>query len=186
MTKRRMTVTAVIVVAVVVALLVAVQVSSAHNEEVQLRHAVAAKQRDNESEYDALWKKIAQAAQVTKAQREALLEVLREHAKARGGGGEDRSIIRWLHESVPDVDPATFTNLQNIITSSRDRFAMRQRELLDLKRHHDVLLGAFPSGVILSWFGRDPLEVTVITSGRTDEVFGSGKDDDIALPLGEK
>jgi hypothetical protein len=156
-----------------------------HNEEVRLRNAIAAKQRDNVSEYDALWKKIAQAAQVTDAHRKALLEVLTAYAEARGGGS-DGGIITWIHESVPDVDPETFRNLQNIIAGSRDSFAMRQRELLALAAEHDTLLDAFPSGAVLAMLGRERIDVTVVTSTQAQKTFEQGVDDAVELPLGQE
>ena len=65
----------------------------------------------------------------------------------------------------------------NIITSSRDRWTMRQKELLDYKREHDNILDKIPSG----WFpaGRQKIDVKIITSSRTEAAFESGVDDDV-------
>lgn len=181
MSKKWMIVTAVIGVAGVIGVGIATSVISAHNREVRLRDTLLAKQVDNQSEYDSLWKKIAQATEVTEEQRVALIEIFREHAAARGGGSDAR-IASWLHESVPNVDTTTFNNLQNIIAGSRDRFAMRQKELLDIKREHDIVLDSFPSGAILAMLGREKMDVTIITSQRTQETFRTGMDDDVRLP----
>ena len=185
MSKSSMKLVAVATVGAVVALLFVTYVVSTVNAEVRLRNDIAAKQSDNVSEYDSLWKKIEQAAQVTQAQKRALLEIVTAHAEARGGGARG-AVANWIHESVPDVDTTTFDNLQNIITASRDRFAMRQKELLALKSRHDSMLDAFPSGNLLAMLDRDRIDVTVITSTKADEVFGRGKDDEVGLPLGEE
>ncbi|MFG0317618.1 MAG: hypothetical protein ACF8XB_10110 [Planctomycetota bacterium JB042] len=74
------------------------------------------------------------------------------------------AVASWIHESVPDVDTTTFDNLQNVITASRDRFAMRQKKLLVLKSRHDSMLDSFPSGNLLALLDRRPIDVTVITS----------------------
>ena len=149
---------------------------SISNNEVDLRTAIEQKQKDNSSEFDNMWKKINQVAQVTDAQRKALLEIFTGYAQARttDGGG----LMKWITESVPHVDTSTFNQLMNTITGSRDAWTFRQKELLDLKREHDRLLRRFPSNMILSFLGRKPIEVIIITSGKTEQAFVSGKDDD--------
>jgi hypothetical protein len=167
---------------VVAVLLVVSYVTSTNNEEVRLRNAIKAKQRDIANAYDALWKKIAQSVQATDAHRKALLEVLTTYVDARGAdsGG---AVVKWIHEAAPNVPADTFRNLQNIIAGSRDTFAMRQRELLALKADHDTLLQSFPSGSILGMLGREPIDVTIITSTKAEEALKTGVDDDVNLPF---
>ena len=182
MTKRSMQLVATSVVVAIVLLIFATYVVSTVNAEVRLRNTIEAKQRDNQSEYDSLWKKISQAVEVTEGQKEALIEIFQAHAEARGGTS-DGALLSWLHESVPDVDTGTFQNLQNIIAASRDRFAMRQKELLALKSDHDTAIESFPSGTILSLLGREPVDVTIITSTKAREIFELGEDDDVDLGM---
>jgi hypothetical protein len=186
MKKKSMVITAVLVVVVVLVGLVAAQIIETYNAEVRLRNTIGAKQRDNRSEYDNLWKKISQVAQVTDTQKQALIDIFTEHARARGGIHSGDAVIKWLQESVPNVDTSTFTNLQNIIVGSRDSFTMRQKELLNLKREHDILLDSFPSGLILRTMGREKIDVTVITSSKAEATFDRGKDDDVSLPKGRQ
>jgi len=152
------------------------------NQEVTLRTTIEQKQKDNTSEYDNMWKKISQVAQVTDAQKNALKEIFEGYAKARTGEGNDSGMImKWIKESVPNVDTSTFNNLQNIIVSSRDGFTFRQKELLDLKREHDLILRKFPSSLVLSMLGRKPIDVTIVTSSRTAAAFETGRDDDVTV-----
>jgi len=155
------------------------QIIGTFNQEASLRTTIEQKQKDNTSEFDNMWKKISQVAQVTEGQKEALKEILVGYADARSQGRDGNgSFINALHEAIPNVDTTTFNNLQNIIVGSRDSFTMRQKELLDLKREHDKMLRTFPSNVILGMFGRRPIDVTIVTSSRTEETFKTGKDDD--------
>jgi len=89
--------------------------------------------------------------------------------------------MRWVQESVPNVDLSVYKNLQNIIVGSRDSFTMRQKELLDLKREHDKLLRSFPSNILFGMLGIKEMSVTIITSSKTQEAFKTGKDDDVEL-----
>jgi len=150
------------------------------NREVSLRTTIEQKQVDNRSEFDNFWKKISQVAQVTDAQKNAIKEILVGYADARSQGRDGNgSFINALHEAIPNLDLTTFNNLQNIIVGSRDGFTMRQKELLDLKREHDKLLRTFPSNIILSMFGRKPIDVMIVTSTKTEKTFETGKDDDV-------
>lgn len=152
---------------------------SVSNKEVGLRNTIQAKQKDNQSQFDLMWKKISQVAQVTDAQKNALIEIFNGHAQARSGKGEDKAIVKWIHESIPTVDTKSFTNLQNIIVSSRDTFADKQRELLDLSREHNNIIDMFPSSLFVG--GRGKIDVTIVTSSRTAETFRTGKDDDVQV-----
>ena len=176
MSKGTMTVIVVVAVVLTVAFTVGVMYMSCHNKEVGLRNAITAKQRDNTSEFDNMVKIICQTAQVTDAQKNALKEIFVEHAKARGGLG-DGGVMKWLQESVPNVDTTIYNNLQNIIVASRGRWTERQKELLDLKREHDNVLDKVPS----NWFvgGRSRIEVVIISSERTEKAFQTGKDDNV-------
>jgi hypothetical protein len=169
----------------IVILLVAVlgsSVISCFNKEVSLRATIENKMRDNKSEFDNMWKKIAQVAQVTDAQKNAIKEIVVGYAGARSQGRDGSgSFINALHEAIPNVDTTTFNNLQNIITGSRDSWTMRQKELVDLKREHDKLLRSFPSNIILGMFGRREIDITIITSSKTEKTFEAGKDDDVEL-----
>ena len=152
------------------------------NDDAKLRNTITAKQKDNQSQFDNMWKKIAQAAEVTDEAKTALQQIFIEHAKARttGGGG----LMKWVQESVPDIkaDSLLYKNLMNIITGSRDSWTMRQKELLDLKREHDNLIDTVPSGWILAMMGRDEkMDVVIITSSKTEKTFETGKDDDVGI-----
>lgn len=165
-------------------LIVAGTVVSTLNQDNTLRTAIQAKQRDNANEMDGMWKTIDQVAQTSKAQKDALVEIFSGYAQARRQPGDaGGSLANWVQEAVPNANLDTFRNLQNIITGKRDGFVMRQKEILDLSREHNRLLGSIPAGWICSLFGRGAIEVTLVTSTRTEEAFKSGKDDNVTLPL---
>jgi hypothetical protein len=151
----------------------------AHNAEVRLRNTLTAKQRDNASEFDNMWKTIAQVAEVTEANRAALHGIFVQHAEARSGGPNQGALMAWVQESVPNLDPASqpYRQLMNTITASRDRWTMRQKELLDLKREHDNVRTTFPSSLFVG--GRAEIAVTIITSAKTEKTFEQGTDDDV-------
>ena len=160
-------------------IVLAVSGVSTLNTEARLRTAIEAKQTDNTSEFDNMFKKITQVAQVSEKQADTLRAIFVEHAGARGG--PKGSLATWIKESVPNVDLKTFENLQNIITASRDRWTNRQKELIDLDRERTQMFRVFPASIYLSFAGRreGDVEITVVTSGKTKRAFATGEDNDI-------
>jgi hypothetical protein len=158
----------------------------AFNSATDFTVTIEAKIKDNKNEFDNMKKKICQVAQVSTEQMNALADIFNGYAKARSGNGDDgKLIMKWISESIPNVDTSTFKNLQNIIVSSRDAWTMRQKELIDLQREYNRLLKRFPSNFMLRVMGFKEVEIPVIISTVTEETFKTGKDDDTAV-FGDK
>jgi thiol:disulfide interchange protein len=81
-------------------LLIIIYFLSVSNTEAGLRNLITAKQVANTTEQDNMWKTIKQVAQVTDAQKNAIMEVVVGYATARGGG-KSGSLATLVHESVP-------------------------------------------------------------------------------------
>lgn len=167
-----------VVVFVVLILMVVISYFSFSNGEIRLRNQISAVQTDNQNEFDLMWKKISQVAQITRSERESVERIIIGYADERTGSNQG-SFINAVREALPTIDNSTFLNLQNIIVSSRDRFAQRQKQLIDLKREHDNILMTFPGSLFVG--GRPQIDIVVITSTRTQNTFESGLDDDISL-----
>jgi len=153
-----------------------------YNSATGLKVSIEAKIKDNKNEFDNMKKKISQVAQVSSAQMEALADIFNTYARERSGNSiDDNLIMKWVQESVPNVDISTYKNLQNIIVSSRDAWTMRQKELIDLQREYNTMLKKFPSNIILSMFGFKEIDIPVIISTETQKVFETQKDDDVSV-----
>lgn len=152
---------------------------SYHNEEVSLRNAITAKQVDNTNEFDNMWKKIAQVAQVSEKQKDAFKEIFSSYVSGRGTNSSDGQMMTWVKENVPNPNLSIYNEVLNIIVASRNSFTTRQKELLDMKRVHDNLIDQMPSGLFLGFMGREKINITIVTSSKTDKVFETAKDDDI-------
>lgn len=153
------------------------------NKEAKLRVAIEAKQLDNTSEFDNMWKKIQQVAQVPEQKKNALMEIFNSYAESRSSGQQGGSLALWIKESVPNADMKVYDNLQNIIVASRDRWTQRQKELVDLDRERNQMFETIPSNIYLTVLGRqkDSVKIKIITSSRTEKVFEEGKDDNVDL-----
>lgn len=154
---------------------------STHNRAASLRNLYESKEKANTASFDNMWKKIAQVTQVTDIQKEALMGIFVGYAQARNGGGGSGSFINAVREAIPTVDSATFTNLQNIITGSRDEWTANQIALVDISREYNLMLVQFPSSLLLSILNFKKIDPKVITSSRTENAFQAGKDDEVNL-----
>ena len=157
-----------------------------YNTEASLRTQYNSKVLANEAIFDNTWKKISQSAQVTDAQKNALKEIFTSYASARTGNGDGGQLMKWVQESVPNVDVSVYKNLQNIITGARDEWTANQVALVDIAREYNQNLATFPSNVFLKIFGFQPIDAKIITSARTGQAFATGQDNDISLPIGAK
>jgi len=156
-------------------------VISTLNSEAGLRQQVLAQYKVNEANFDKMWKIIAQSTQITKASSDLQKELVESLIKGRGD-----SFIKIVHESNPEsgFSREQFTSLNNIVEAQREGFFREQSKLIDIDREHRTKFQYAWSGFVLNFAGRAPLdEVKPITSEQTEEVFTSGKDNEIELGL---
>lgn len=154
---------------------------SAHNSEVSLRASFNAQQKSNESSFDKTWKTIKQEAQVAQAERESFRKTYVQIMDATEGVAGRGMLASFFKQAKIEVTPELFKKLMTTIEAQRETFHRDQQKLLQFKADHDKVLAQIPS----SWFvgGRDPLQPKIVTSTRTQNVFSTGKDDDVDLGL---
>ncbi len=156
---------------------------STYNTASTLQNQYNAKVKANEAVFDNTLKKISQSTQVTDAQKAALKEIFTSYATARTVANDGGSLMRWVQESVPNVDVSVYRNLQNIITGARDEWTANQVALVDIAREYNLMLMRVPSNLLLGALGFHSIDAKIITSDRTERAFATGKDNDTDLGL---
>jgi hypothetical protein len=151
-----------------------------YNTQATLKNTYEMKVKDNQSEFDNMWKKITQVVQIPEAKKEAFKEIFVSYAEARTTQASGK-LMTWLQESVPTADLNAYDNAMNIIVASRDGWTMRQKELVDYARVYNQNLVTFPKNFILGMFGFQKIDPDIVTSTRTDEAFRTGQDEDVDL-----
>ena len=172
------------------ALIAIVAVVSTLNGYARVSTKAAAVQADNKNVLDNTRKAIREAAAVSDREVDALMSIMVGYAEARGpnqGGGDGNAIsIGMVTEAVPSIASVqTLAKLQNIVVAGRKDWQAAQTNLIELKRQGDEMLALFPSGAILGMFGREPIEITVVTSRETEGNFESGEDNGSWIGGGE-
>lgn len=150
---------------------------STTNKEVSIRNQVEAKKIANTASFDTMFKILQQKAGVTEEYKEAFKEI---YPKLIEGRNQDKNLLaKFVTESNPQFDTSLLKDLMVSIEAERKRFYNDQVLLLDYKRAHDDLRMKLPSSLFVGHV--PPLEITVVTSDKTEDVFRTGKDNDTNL-----
>jgi hypothetical protein len=144
---------------------------STSNNEIRLRRAIEAKMEDNKNELSNMMQKISETVQISDRQAQKTLELVTGYAEARGGvkGG---GFINMLQEAIPGQNLTTYEKLLPIVTAARDRWTMRQKELIDLKREHDTVRTIFPSSLVVG--GRPEIKIVVVATSKATRAMETG------------
>lgn len=153
---------------------------SVYNTNVDLSTKIEAKQKANEANFDAMWKKIAQVSQVSDKYKDGLKEVLIAYTGERKTES-DQLLMNWIKEAVPQFDSSIYKQINNIVVGSRDDFYKNQAILIDMSREQQNFIKRFPNNIYCAVLNIKPIEIKVVTSGKTEKAFESGKEDDIKL-----
>lgn len=163
-------------VAALFAIIITIMGVSASNSEVKLRNKGEAQEQVCKNNFDAMFKKIAQIAEVADEYKQTFKEVYPALIEGRYKN-DGNALMKWIQESNPNFDIKLYDKLIDVIESSRDEFKHEQDKLADIVREHKDLLGTWPSSMFVG--GRPPLELTFVTSSKTKEVYRTGEDNDI-------
>lgn len=166
------------IVLAIIAIFVAILGISTSNSEIRLRNSITAQQTNCESFFDQMWKIINQKAQVSEQYKDAFKEIYPSliDGRYKNDGG---NFMKWITESNPNFDVSLYKDLQTSIESLRLSFFTEQKKLLDLDREHKNILRTFPSEIFVG--GRDTVDIKIITSTETKEVYKTGEENNIEL-----
>ncbi|HTK03980.1 MAG TPA: hypothetical protein VL500_00165 [Candidatus Eisenbacteria bacterium] len=145
---------------------------------------IKAQYKQNQNNYDNMWKKFKEMAQVPEMYVEDLKKVYDGAIKARYGENGSQAAIQFIHEHNPDFDAAMYTKLQSAIEAGRNGFEADQKQLIDKKRQYEVLLGGSKALFVGFWFGFPRIDLDkydIVTSDETQKTFQDKKSDEIRL-----
>ena len=164
---------------------------------VALEEGIRSQWRDNQSRYDALWKKVKEAAQVTDRYKDDFRAIMATTTKTLDRSG-DNPLSSFVQTVVPSLSDSSYTQLMRIIESGRDDFKQGQTALLDRQRRYRTHLRTMPGSLLAGSLGypqavggedapprdRDGdgvltvLDYDVVLSSRTRRVFQEGAEDE--------
>lgn len=152
---------------------------SIENKEINLRETTIAQNKKCEAYFDKMWKILQQKAGVTDQYKDAFMDIYPKLIEGRYSQG-DGSLMKWIQEDNPNFDASMYRDLMKSIEIERTGFFNEQSTLIDMQREHKAYLLKAPN----RWFLADelkPVEIKIITSSKTDEVYRTGNEEDIEL-----
>lgn len=168
-------------VGVLVVLIVVLIGVGAVNHEIDLRNQAGAQEKANQVVYDEVWKVLQQKAGILDKYADDFKSVYGTIMEDRYQGEKNgpSPTFKWIQESNPGFSWEMYKDLSVAIEAYRGKFSRVQQKLIDIKREHDNLRQKIPS----CWFvgGKPELQITIVTSTKTERTFKSGKEDNIEL-----
>lgn len=152
----------------------ALYVVSVRNHSIELETQFDAQIKANMSTHDKMWKIISGKAQVSQQYAKDFRENFEAIMTGRYGNSDNRgnSLMIWIKEKNPEFSVDLYKDLNRSIESLRIEFDLAQKKMIDIKRVHDNLRLRMPTS--LAMFGKQELQLKLVTSGRTQEAFETG------------
>ena len=164
------------------------------NEVIASEQGVLAQYRDNQNQYDSFWKKVKETAQVPDKYKNDFKDILVSETTSKYGPEGSKATFQWFQDRNIVLSEQMYMKVQNIIESGRNDFKRGQSELVDKQRVLSTNLKQFPGRMVASFFDLPNdvkgayapkqdldgdgkltvLDYPIVTSGKTQEVFGSG------------
>lgn len=157
---------------------------SVNNNCVSYEQKIKKQYEQNKNVYDNYFKTVKEAGQVPEMYIEGLKKVFDSAMTSRYGEEGSRAVFQWIQEQNPQVDPAIYKKIQDIIEAGRNEFSANQTTLLDVKREYETYFGRWPTswGVRLVGYPRINLaDYGIVTSAKTEEEFKNKKSEPIQL-----
>lgn len=157
------------------------------NTEVEISQKTIAQQDVCKANFDKMFKTINQVAQTAgqfvKVSKESFKEIYPSLMQGRYGNERGGALLSLIKENNPQFDMKAigklYENLQNAIEANRNEYFIEQTKLIDMKREHSTLIKKFPASLFLSDIKE--IDITIITSEQTENVYKTGQENDIEL-----
>lgn len=148
------------------------------NEEATLRVEIKKQTQTCTIVFDDMWKIIKKKAQVPEHYKDDFKDlILSDNTTTYGDNGlQIGGFMNMIQKTNPKFDNDMYKDLIQTIESEMKRFEMEQKTLIALSEQHEILLVTFPGTWFLS--GIQPVEIKLITSGKTKNSYDTGEDND--------
>lgn len=136
-----------------------ITVITTYNGAVGLEESIRATADNNEQVLNQFYNRLEESVTVTDIYATDFRDSMTAMLAGRYGDGGSQATFQWIQESMPNLDAGMYQRVQELIEVDRNRFQQYQTRLIDQRRQYERSLRAFPSGMILGWFGFPNLDM---------------------------
>ena len=151
----------------------------------QAEVAIKAKYADNENVYANGTQKVVEIAQVPAMYTKDLERIVKAAIQGRYGNNGSQATFQWIQEQNPNLDPAMYGKIQQVIEAFRNEFKVAQTGLLDQCRTYEAARGNVWSGFWLRIAGYPKMDITnmctIVTTDKARQTFDTKRDSGIKL-----
>lgn len=162
---------------------------SIQNTAINKQENVRSHEKSYNQEFDNMFKKIAQIAQIPdhalQGAKESFKEIYTPLIEGRYKDSRNDGLMRWIQESNPQFDTkeyySLYGQLANTVEASRDALTAKGNEWITAVQDYNSYIRKAPNSWFLSTATFPREEAKIITSSKTEEAVKTDKDDDINL-----
>jgi len=168
---------------VLVTIIAVFSVIGVNNDCVRMEAGIKAQYKQNQNNYDNMWKKFKEATQVNSMYTDDLKKVYDSAIQGRYAKSSN-VMMNWIKEHNPNFDASMYKNLQVMIESGRNTFESNQKMLLDKKRLYETSFQSFPNVFVARVLGFPKIDLDkydIVTSEQTVDAFETKKAKEIKL-----
>ena len=133
-----------------------------------------AKYEDNENVLSSGYQQLKGVAGVTEMATNDMLKVFTAAVQGRYGSNGSQQVFLMVKEMNPQLDPALYRKVQQVVEGTQKEFQASQTQFLDVKRSYETALGSFWQGMWLSFAGYPKIDLskyTIISSDAASDAF---------------
>lgn len=157
---------------------------SFRGQAVAMENTIVAQYDQNRNNYDNMWKRFKEIAQVSDKYADDLKKIYDATMQGRYGADGSKAMFQWIQEQNPQLDSQVYTKLQTSIEAGRISFEADQKQLIDKKREYQNLLRS-NRALFVNWILRFPKidlsKYDIVTSEATDDAFNTKKADEVQV-----
>jgi hypothetical protein len=151
---------------------------------IRAENGIKAQYEQNQNNYDNMWKKFKEMAQVPAMYADDLKKVYDSAIAGRYGAEGSKAAFQFIKEHNPNFSDTTYVKLQAAIESGRNGFEADQKQLIDKKREYENILGSTNAVFVGLFFGFPRIDLAkyaIVTSDVTQDAFTTKKADEVKL-----
>lgn len=151
---------------------------SIRSREIDLRRAYLANEKAIQTAHDNMWKTISQKYELSNEWKDGFIAVINAAVEGRKGG----ALFKSVQENMNGLPDNVVREVMATVEGKRDMLTRQMNQGIDKAREHNAHVEKWnivPFSMFLA--STEMIDAKIITSGRTNQAWESGEDNDVSL-----